>query len=127
MTKTEQILNECKNIYAMNYGFASYEDFQHKLSIGNSNAHDFQDAIELLASHLFAQRMSEKFADYLDKLPDLNRFTVHPRAGSGAGTGIYKKENSQLYTEFITELNKEKSEFDTDKNQDIVELSRDKD
>lgn len=102
---TEQILQECKEVYATNYGFENYADFQHKLSIGNSNANDFQDAIELLATQLYAQKIAELFSEWiLTERVGLNREKgfVYPRES----WDYY--DHKGLYQIFLNQLNSTK-------------------
>lgn len=52
------------------------------------------------AMHTYAEQRAVEFAEWLDKLPERELFTVHPPAGSGAGIGIYKKSLTDLYETF---------------------------
>lgn len=40
------------------------------------------------------------FGLHLENLPEINKMTVHPPAGSGSGTGIYYKTIEQLYNDY---------------------------
>lgn len=45
----------------------------------------------------YAAQEAVGFAEWVEKLNPIKRFTVHPPAGSGASTGIYEKSYSDLY------------------------------
>lgn len=93
---TEQILWDCKNEIARKYEFSSFHDLTTDLEYHAVKEKTFTE-IENESMILFAQRMAEKFAEWMFEEGILFQ-----------GNPLQEKEPSELYTEFLTTLNKDK-------------------
>jgi len=51
----------------------------------------------------YARQQAIAFSNWKDKLTPVQRCTVWPPAGSGSGTGLYEKQDEDLYAQFISE------------------------
>jgi hypothetical protein len=118
MTQTE-ILNECKQQIAIKEGFKSWSEFDEFTTYGN----DFEIAMHEV-SILFAQRMAEKFAEWIadnytlvraammpDKWVNYKEHNVYTHGSDYHYSSLvsqFGKDTSVIYTEFLTTLNKEK-------------------
>jgi len=67
----------------------------------------WEEVIEAATELLTKEREQIKiyvidFALYLEKLPTIKRFSVHPAAGTGSGIGLYEKTIEQIYEDYFT-------------------------
>ena len=52
----------------------------------------------------YSREIAINFADWCMKLSPKERCTVHPPAGSGAGTGLYQQSTEELFNTYLRRL-----------------------